>query len=407
MSTVSANGADLRARRRRRVLRKARRKTVKAVLKLAQRTERVPSFARALRAGTQRFEHAVKRLELVVAPRPARDRPVGLDWDSAEALHEYRTLLWMRTKQCVTVDQPLALITQAPRSGGTLLMRLFDGHPQCHAVPHELGTLLPAALPLPRGKAKAWNLLTDPRLGSQFELGLRQSKGSLAADSSARAFLLPPLLHRGLFEHCLRRDRPESDRGILDCYLTAYFNAWLDYRGFSQDGQLWVTGFEPSAIASPERLICFRELYPDGKLVSIVRDPSGWLVSAQRRNERYADRDVALEFWRGTVEAALAAKRERPEAVAIVSFESLVGDTERTMRAIAGFLGIEFTSDLLTPTFNGEPMKANSSFPVEGPGVIEAPLTRGELLPPDDVQAIELGSGPLYERALEVALVTR
>ncbi len=35
----------------------------------------------------------------------------------------------------VPVNQPVALISQAPRSGGTLLRNLFDGHPQCHVHP--------------------------------------------------------------------------------------------------------------------------------------------------------------------------------------------------------------------------------------------------------------------------------
>jgi hypothetical protein len=166
-----------------------------------------------------------------------------------------------------------------------------------------------------------------------------------------------------------------------------------------------VTGFEPSAILQPDRLRCFRELYPDGRLVSVVRDPGGWAVSAARRNARYADRGVAIATWREAVETALRLREERPDGVAIVPFEALVGDTERTMRALAGFLGIEFTDDLLTPTFNGRATKANSSFPVESAGVIAGPLSRSEQLPAADRAEIERELGELHARALEAALV--
>ena len=44
-----------------------------------------------------------------------------------------RTLVW--------TDQPLVMITQMPRSGGTLLARLFDGHPACHVFPRELRSI--------------------------------------------------------------------------------------------------------------------------------------------------------------------------------------------------------------------------------------------------------------------------
>ena len=166
-----------------------------------------------------------------------------------------------------------------------------------------------------------------------------------------------------------------------------------------------MTGFEPSAILQPDRLRCFRELYPDGRLVSVVRDPASWAVSAARRNARYADRGVAIATWREAVETALRLHGERPDGVAIVPFEALVGDTERTMQALAEFLGIEFTDDLLAPTFNGRATKANSSFPVEGAGVIDGPLSRSEQLPAEDRTEIERELGELHARALEAALV--
>ena len=42
-----------------------------------------------------------------------------------------------RPRELVRVDQPLVLITQVQRSGGTLLQRLLDGHPQCHVLPFQ------------------------------------------------------------------------------------------------------------------------------------------------------------------------------------------------------------------------------------------------------------------------------
>lgn len=41
--------------------------------------------------------------------------------------------------QIVKCDYPLIYISQPPRSGGTLLRNLFDGHFQCFVFPHELG----------------------------------------------------------------------------------------------------------------------------------------------------------------------------------------------------------------------------------------------------------------------------
>ena len=75
------------------------------------------------------------------------------------------------------------------------------------------------------------------------------------------------------------------------------------------------------------------------------------------------------------------------------------------MKAVAEFLAIEFTDDLLAPTFNGRATKANSSFPVEGAGVIFGPLSRSEHLPAEDRAEIERELGELHTRAIEAALV--
>jgi len=396
-----AEASELRARQRRRAIRGVRRSAVNALLRAAARTD--GPTAKGLRVAARGLERTLKRAEHVLAPRRPRAPAIAGEWDAARAVEEYATLAASVAYRLVPVYQPLVLITQAPRSGGTLLMRLFDGHPECYAIPHELATLLPSGLPLPRDPEAAWKALDHPMLATWFTGGLRAGKGQLSDDRTRYRFLLPPLLQRRLFEHSLAERRPDSDRGVLDCYLTSYFNAWLDYRG--APSPKWVTGFEPAAILQPERLQCFRTLYPDGRLVSVVRDPASWFVSAGRRNARYQDRGVAVATWRSSVETALRLREEQPARVAIVPFEALVGRTEETMRALARFLEIEFREELLAPTLNGQPTKANSSFPVEQTGVIEAPLARRDELAADDVAAIARELGALHTRALEAALV--
>ena len=59
----------------------------------------------------------------------------SLEGETADGLG---VALRLRRDNVVPVREPLVLICQAQRSGGTLLARLFDSHPQCHAHPHEL-----------------------------------------------------------------------------------------------------------------------------------------------------------------------------------------------------------------------------------------------------------------------------
>ena len=44
----------------------------------------------------------------------------------------------LRLRHAPPVHEPMLLISQVQRSGGTLLAQLFDGHPECLAHPYEL-----------------------------------------------------------------------------------------------------------------------------------------------------------------------------------------------------------------------------------------------------------------------------
>src|SRR5207244_9486462 len=59
-------------------------------------------------------------------------------WERLAGSEEYELLCRARVEHAVPVREPLVLVSQIQRSGGTLLSQLFDGHPECHAHPHEL-----------------------------------------------------------------------------------------------------------------------------------------------------------------------------------------------------------------------------------------------------------------------------
>jgi len=302
----------------------------------------------------------------------------------------------LRARHLVAVRQPLVLVSQVHRSGGTLLSRLLDGHPQLYAIPHELGPLLPSG-PVPLDPERAWELLYDSKLPNRLVRGLRQQRSSLNRDESRAELLLPPSLHRRLYDRVLRLEPPTRGRDMLDAYLTAYFNGWLNYRGELDSAKAWVAGFESELILYPRRLEQFRALYPDGRLISIVREPASWYASARLWDERYAEIGPALAYWERSVRAT------EQFADLVLDFDRLVGETETTMRAVAEFLDIQFDDALLRPTVNGTPFGANSSFESEGRGVVQATTGRGDLLRDSERREIERLARDTYERVRAVA----
>jgi hypothetical protein len=88
----------------------------------------------------QRIKDRVKQIltepDGAGAPPPA-EAPDYLK-EFADRAVEFERVYAMRKTYAVPVDQPLVLVSQVQRSGGTLMSQLFDGHPQCFAHPHEL-----------------------------------------------------------------------------------------------------------------------------------------------------------------------------------------------------------------------------------------------------------------------------
>jgi hypothetical protein len=300
----------------------------------------------------------------------------------------------------VRVDQPLVLISQAQRSGGTLLLRLFDGHPECHVAPLQLRGLDQAAKHPLTDREEAWQALYDPKLAARYESGHRQQKHDVLDEEEVFPFELQPALQREIYDACAGAVQRPSGRDRFDCYFTSYFNAWLDYRNLSTAPKRWVVGFEPGVSRSLRRRRAVSELYPDGRVLSIVRDPWSWYASARRWEPRWQDRIAAIDYWLAAGRGALKWRRQSSRwSVRMLRFDRLLGEAEETLRRIACWLDIEFVPELLEPTFNGRPIRANSSFADVSTAVSTQPLDRARrTLDQDDVDYIDERAGPLFEQ---------
>jgi hypothetical protein len=301
-----------------------------------------------------------------------------------EAAAEYRTVLEHRLEYLERVDQPLVLIAQVARSGGTLLLRLFDGHRHCHVVPYELQRIF-------RGMASD---LSDHERAWRHLAGDKQYNRS-------RPFLLRPSLQRAIFEACLGELPDPGPREVMNCFFTSYFNGWLDNANLRSTPKRWVVGFEPGETTA---LDAYMRLYPDGRVISLVRDPWSWYASRRKRKRKWVNLELALDAWRAHVTAALQLRAGDPERVLLVPFSELLDRTEATMKALARWLDIPFEPTLVVPSFNGMAIGARSSFSDVRAEISVAPLERGAGLSPEETSFIEQRARDLYEQAVASAV---
>ena len=180
-------------------------------------------------------------------------------------------------------------------------------------------------------------------------------------DQEAFPFILVPSLQKKIFLKHLDSIQSITLRDVFDAYMTSYFGAWISNQ--NANGQKkFVTVFTPRLSTLKANMEFFFEIYPDGRLISLVRDPKNWFPSALRHvPDKYGDLEGALNQWTESAQAELWNKNRYGDRVCIIKFEDLVSKTEAVMRHLAEFLGIEFDDILLVPTFNKLPMKLNTS----------------------------------------------
>ena len=300
------------------------------------------------------------------------------------------------------VTSPIALISQVQRSGGSLLSQLFDGHPELHAHPHELKIGYPKKYMWPKidlnEHPQRWlEMLFEDKVIEHSKGGYKKER----KQDEVFPFIFMPSVQRKVFLRYLSSVDSITLRDVFDAYMTSYFGAWINNQ--NRYGQKkYVTAFTPRLAMIEDNMESFFEVYPDGRLLSIVRDPKNWYPSAVRhRSNVYGDIRKSIDLWKTSTKAALRNKKKYRERVCIVRFEDLVSKTESVMSYMADFLRINFDNILLVPTFNKCPIRANTSFNAEQHGIVANTLSRYKMLSEEELKIIEKMTEDIYSMILK------
>jgi hypothetical protein len=319
---------------------------------------------------------------------------------------EMRTLRRIRLAHTEQVTQPLVLISQVQRMGGSLLSQLFDGHPQLHCHAGELhiargGKDTWPELDLKDGPDQWFEILHEHPPWKDFLRGYSKTKDDPKKTTDVYPFLFLPELQRAIFRHCIDQGMPKSDRDIMNAYMTSYFNAWLDNQNLYGAEKRAITAFAATMIMGDGSVDRFFSTYPDGWLISIIREPKSWYAAASKyKQQDFGNLEQSMAKWRRSVEAGIYASQRPGARTRLIAFEDLVARPRDVMSGLAEWIGIDFSPSLLVPTFNGKSIKANSAFPIDRAGVVvREPLTRAALLDEATAAAVEAAVGDLYVSA--------
>jgi hypothetical protein len=302
------------------------------------------------------------------------------------------------------IDCPLLLVSEIQRSGGSMMAQLFDGHPELYAHPFEIHLGYPRkwdwpTLDLNHDPERWFDFLFEKKPIRRFvQNGFAKADHNRSAANHRFPFRFSEALQKEVFLKEINRRPPSDNRAILNAYFTSFFAAWEDYRPSGRERL--VSGFTPRVNMYEHSQAGFLRDYPDGKLISIIRDPITWYASARRHNLKYWRTGHAIKLWCKSIKASLELARLYPGQTRLLCYRQILTNPQRTLRELAEFVGIEFHESLLTPTFLGKPVRPNSSFQVDTTGLNRSMLEREQELRRSQVHKIRRVAWPLYEQSL-------
>lgn len=307
------------------------------------------------------------------------------------------------------IGRNVVLISQIHRSGGTLLSQLLDGHPQIAVYPGDMHIAQGKAdwpdLDPTRGAPALFRYLVDGRFIERARTGYSKAKNP----TRMHAFDYDVGLHHRIFCDLIEAKRPATQRGVLDCFYHAFFKSWGN-RIVSYDGAACISAFCPGLAMNPDSVARYFRDYPDGHLVSIVRDPVSWLASALSKNRgkarkrQYDQFETAIAWWRQSAEATLRNKQTYGDRVICIGLDELVRDTPGMMRALCAKIGIDYNAAMTVPTFNSAPIESNSSFDKSIGQVDSGVLTRQPDIDLAQLARLKADCGGLFDALNQVAL---
>lgn len=276
-----------------------------------------------------------------------------------------------------------------PKSGTTLLLALLDGHPQLVVLPEETFYLEDRRdyEALPNHAARLRRLLEETDLRT-LNMGLVRRHRDLMASTDERDYS--------------RFDFPRfvalanewvGQPGMNDSLLfSEVIRAYAAVLGL--DWKQCVRWVEKST-SNEVRHDAMAKLFPDAKLVMVVRDPRAVFASRKRfvaanPAGKHTKAHRLVREWNRSAQE-IPRLRRQPERFLVIRYEDLVMHPRETMQGVCRHAGIDFIESLLQPTRAGKSWQGNSAHRPTFSGVDASTVNLWrEQLSEDEVWWIEL-----------------
>jgi hypothetical protein len=265
------------------------------------------------------------------------------------------------------------LIAGAPRSGTTLLSRVLDWHPSVLSFPREIPVLYYYYCKGQTSREFYKTNFVDDENGKQ---SIFFSKNAQEIEekklSEKMRIIFPEKIDVDEFKYSFLKTYSQyKENNVIDSVIAALGDALISsfhsaklYYERKPDFILLKTPTVTENVACMVAQDCV-----DAKFIHIIRDPFSRFVSEFEMKKNMHDKcnfghpQNSLKTWDESITKAKEnLKVLGSEKYLIVIYENVISNPERSIMQICHFLNINYDKKILSPTYLGKPVMANSSF---------------------------------------------
>ncbi len=265
-------------------------------------------------------------------------------------------------------DHPI-FICGHPKSGTSLLVSLFDSHPQLLVYPNETFFFRGFVPEMRKRDIDEKVSLAQRYLLHFFEQDITdQEFQSPKQTSQNQVFLNYAETCREMVRE-VKTNGVRHDGDLLSAAIIAYARV---NKKLSPDTEYWI---EKTPYNEHFAQIIYN-WWPEARCIHIVRDPRDNYLTYRRKHQGLSAEDFSVG-WNSSLKVGIQNQEKfGRNRYLIMRYEDLTIDSENTLQELIAFLGIEDDEVLRIPTSDGIPWEGNSQFGDKFQGISSKPVGR-------------------------------
>lgn len=280
---------------------------------------------------------------------------------------------------------PILAICNSMRSGGNLINRLLDGHN--NLVTNHSETFFGIFSDISEKSVHIINHFNMEFISNDadifFDYLLKNDNYHLHASNKGwvKTNYKNPIKysysikkHKLFFKKFFNRYKTSSVRDVYDYYISSFF---LSFENIDLKNKIFFNTYWPNFFLFKKNINNFFQIYQDGYILYVIRDPLQWAASCKVRRPNQFNYNYMNNIYNKSNINAIYAKKKFKHKIIIIGFNELLRNHKSVINKIYSLLDLEkIKTKNIYPTFFGKKIIGNSVFENERTNHVNINVTK-------------------------------